>query len=221
MRRATIDEAIGWPSGAGVQIETLVYDTGQHRVGVAKPGKEAQRVGDLWNPNDMLPIALEPNGQRIPYVPGFGELFRQLFQVYAAGPDQEALQILGCLAFRNAYLLDHVPDENGHLRYRPPEDAMALLETRAPVITSGPLVLPIRTYIYILEMLALNEDTKYFTLRDSVDDRVGRPNNLKTYVHVIAACLGIEHPFEVGGQLIRGVAPYGIQKTRLMLRDLG
>lgn len=213
LRAESILEATNWPTGPDPEhsVFTEIYATASHVIGVAKPGKEAARTGDRINANDMLPTVRDRNGTGVDYVPGFGELFRQLFQLNAAS--RESLALIGALAFRNAYMLDHVRDEAGRLRYQPPPDVLSEIASGAPVITSGDLVLPVDAYLFVLEVLALQEDTKYWTLRTGVDGDVGRVNNLRTYVHVIAACLGVEHPFDVGAALIRGVAPYGIAKT--------
>jgi hypothetical protein len=211
-RLESIAEAVGFPVGPtqDEQEVTVLYDTGPYRVGVAKPGKEAFR-DERTNVNDMLPVVLDSAGNTVAYVPGFNEIFRQLWQLHAANRD--ALVLLGSLAFRNAYMLDH-HNSDGRWRYEPPIEVVAAVEGAAPVITSGRLVLPVKTYLFVLEALALNEDVKYWTLRGGLAGDIGRVNNLRTYVHVIAACLDFAHPFDVGTGLMRaGVAPFPIGRT--------
>lgn len=213
-RVASIKEAVAWPVGWDLDHQefTELYRTHDHVIGVGKPGKESIRTDERHNANDMLPMVRDLQGGAVNYVPGFQEIFRQLWQLHAA--NRKALELLGCLAFRNAYMLDHIEDPAGRMRYSPPEDVVYAIADAAPVITSGSLVLPVRTYLYVLEALALNEDVKYWTLRGKVDGDIGRVNNLRTYVHVIAACLDYAHPFDIGTGMMRGgVAPYPIGKT--------
>ena len=83
---------------------------------------------------------------------------------------------------RNAYLLDH----DDSLQYAPPAEAIEYLNSAISEYEG----ISVEAYLHYLEMIALNEDVKYYTLGYDVHSGTGRKNNLLTYAHLIAILLG-------------------------------
>ncbi len=159
---------------------------GKYKVGVGKFGKEYYLNSISWkdghkanNPNDMRPIVWV-DGKEIEFDGSFDHVFNFFQQV--SKTDTKALEILGGLMFRNAYLLDH--DEN--LNYCPPQEAIDYLNSVIPVYEG----ISIEAYLQYLEMIAWNEDVKYSTLGYDVHSGIGRKNNMLTYAHIISILLG-------------------------------
>lgn len=213
LREASVQEAIGWPNGPTVsaQVYTEIYRIGLHSVGVRKPGKEAERP----NPNvhDMLP-AVAVGGADSGLLPTFQDIFLALENVVAV--DHEAAEVLAALLFRQAFMLDHHPDVNGHIRLRLP-GSFALFEQRIPTIQG----LPSRVYIHFLDVLALNEDVKYLPGRVGAARNAGRTNCLMTCAHVLAVGLGLQTLSGFIGKMTRTkMSPIGQGVAREKLRFL-
>jgi len=175
-RIASITEAVLFPSGSSIEerVYTQLYGPFQDTsVAVGKPGKEANPDRKNPNLNDMTPSLLL-GGQDIGYRPSFGDVFSgiQEFASAAGGSGSTALQVMGALFFRNAYMLDHIEIEPGIWRYRPPEASISYLEAANPLIGE----VPVRTLLHLIEALALNEDVKYNPPGDSIDAS-GRSSN--------------------------------------------
>ena len=134
------------------------------------------------NPNDMRPTVFIDEEERT-----FDGSFDHVFNFFqdVSKVDDETLNVLGCLMFRNALLVDHILID-GHYRYCPPQEAIALIQSRFPKYDG----IPTEVYIHYLEAIAWNEDVKYSTLGYDVNQGTGRTNNMKTYAHIIAVLLG-------------------------------
>lgn len=159
---------------------------GRYKVGVGKYGKEYYLQSITWkdghkgnNPNDMRPTVWV-DGAEMEFDGSFDHVFNFFQQVSHA--DTRALEILGCLMFRNAYLLDH--DEE--LNYRPSQEAIDYINSVIPEYEG----ISVEAYLHYLEMIAWNEDVKYHTLGYDVHTGTGRRNNMLTYAHIIAILLG-------------------------------
>lgn len=159
---------------------------GRYMVGVGKFGKEYYLSTLTWkdgtkgnNPNDMRPTIWK-DGNVIEFDGSFDHVFN--FFQWVSKIDMKALEILGCLMFRNAYLLDH--DEN--LNYAPPREAIEYLNAALPLYEG----ISVEAYLHYMEMIAWNEDIKYYTLGYDVHSGTGRKNNMLTYAHIIAILLG-------------------------------
>lgn len=200
-----VQEAIGWATGTREDPAfTRIVRLGTYDVGVRKPGKEADGTGDRQNANDMLPTILV-DGKVYEYAPGFATIFESL-QDLGVGRNNLALELIGCLLFRSAFLLDHDQMEPGVWRWRPPESVQNEIEKW----TSSVGDVPVMVFLNLIEALALNEDVKYQTLGYDITKGVGRRNNLGTCAHIIAVFLGRASLVRFAGALARppsGVAP--------------
>jgi len=186
---------------------------GRFKVGVGKFGKEYYQRTISWkdghkgnNPNDMRPTVWV-DGKEMEFDASFDHVFN--FFQYVSKIDAGALEILGCLMFRNAYLLDHDKDMN----YAPPQDAVAYLNKAIPLYEG----ISVEAYLHYMEMIAWNEDIKYSSLGYDVHSGVGRKNNMLTYAHIIAILLGKGSLIKLCSQFSRppvGVSPISISLAK-------
>jgi hypothetical protein len=185
-RNALIQEAIQFPNShdPANKVYTTIYTYNDYELKVGKPGKEYSSAQIKYqdghkanNPNDMSPTTFF-QGQMVPRIGTFEEVFKGFIKLI---PNYDALQLLGALCVRNAMALDHVQDNNGNWRYSPPTDVVDEIKKSLPADFGEPL----EVFLYYLELIALNEDTKYFTLGYDIASGIGRYNNLLTYAHII------------------------------------
>jgi hypothetical protein len=94
-----------------------------------------------------------------------------------------ALDVLGCLFFRAAFMLDHARKGEGW-RLKVPPAALRTVEAGAPILNG----LPVHVFLYLLDALAWNEDVKYNPTADGIGG-TGRQNTLLTTVKVVAVLL--------------------------------
>src|SRR3989344_2302815 len=227
-RLAALNEALSWKKGKDQDsvVLTELYRCKGYALGVAKHGKKADPsytglknyiTGEhAINENDMLPVILKdgvPHEKKWTFQDMFGSIERLMHK------DTFALEVLGTLLFRAAFMLDHVQMKDGTWRYAPPRIAIELLEQRLPLIE----VMPVQVYLHFLEILSLNEDVKVHTLgyhnfRGRKNQKVpyGRINTLLTFAHLIAVFLGRESISKIAGAFARppsGMAPLGKKKA--------
>lgn len=227
-RVEAIVEAVGWAGddGRGGSAFSPLYNVGGLEAGVWKPGKEADLKRSRVNENDMTPT-LRYQGRDLERAPrSFGEMWAT-FEVLAQTGNDVALAVCGGLLYRNAYLLDHEKNGAGNWRYAPSSEALAML---AAASVDSELLRP-DVLMFYLELVALNEDVKYWTLRKS-DGRsydlkeTGRPNNLRTALTFIVTLLRQmrgERPLGVFADAMsrgRGVAPGSLKAAREVLLDV-
>ncbi len=178
----------------GQYLEYEKWVSPNYKVGVGKFGKEyylnhiKRKDGSVGNnPNDMRPFVkiLRNNvWEDVVFDGSFDHVF-QFFQ-FVDKKDTAALEILGCLMFRNAHLLDHHKDDSGNWTYQPPQLAIDYLNHTIGDFDG----ISIEAYLHYLEMIAWNEDTKYHGLGFDITTGIGRTNNMLTYCHIIAVLLG-------------------------------
>ena len=193
-------------------VEWMSAD-GRYKVGVGKFGKEFYSNTITWrdghkgnNPNDMHPTVWA-DGVEKEFDGSFDHVFT--FFQYVSRIDTAALEVLGCLMFRNAFLLDH----NADLQYCPPQEAIDYLNKVIPVYEG----ISVEAYLHYLEMIAWNEDVKYSTLGYDVHAGTGRENNMLTYAHLIAVLLGRGSLSKLCSQFSRppvGVSPITIAAAK-------
>jgi hypothetical protein len=173
------------PSGTGLNNQrfTEIYKKSEYSIGLGKPGKEVfsntikyQSGVKSNNPNDMTP-RIFLNGNLVAYDGSFEAIFKEFVSIHHS---VRALNILGSLMYRNAYLLDHEKID-GIWKYSPSVEAINELKLHC----SSFLGLPVEVFLSYLELIASNEDTKYETLGYDLSKGFGRKNNLLTYAHVI------------------------------------
>lgn len=184
-----ISEFLSFNKGESLlkQHITTLYTFKDYTIGIGKPGKEVfsenikyQSGEKSNNPNDMTP-RIFLNGELVQYDGSFEAIFKEFVRLYES---EDALQILGSLLYRNAFLLDHVKI-GGKWRYNPPVEAIDKIKETCGLF----LGLPVEVFLYYLELIASNEDLKYNTLGYDLSKGFGRKNNLLTYAHVINVIL--------------------------------
>lgn len=202
----SIQEAVEWPKGSGFDDRTFTaiyrFEELGFDVGVEKPGKEAFETPP--NINDMLP-SIYQHGRRWDMAPSFFDLYYEL-QLISREARGAPLELIGSLLYRSSYMLDHVQDADGHWRWLPPSDVMGDIVDAIPNIAG----LPPEIFLFLIEVVALQEDVKYWTLGHRVSTGTGRTNNLQTCAHIIATFLGRANIVRFAGALARppaGVAP--------------
>tara|TARA_Y100000310_G_scaffold344459_1_gene457334 strand:- start:750 stop:1595 length:846 start_codon:yes stop_codon:yes gene_type:complete len=220
-RMEAFKEAISWESGQNQNNRkiTILYPLREYSVAVGKPGKEAhpdykgfvhyitKQKGN--NPNDMNPQILK-NGVKIDKDFTFEEMFEHVESLMHS--DLFALELLGMLFFRAAFMLDHKKDKNGNWRYYPPEEIIKIVERKI----SSVLDIPTLVFLHFLEVLSLNEDIKADAggYGDFKQD-YGRINTLLTFSNLVVVLLNRKSIARFAGQFTRpprGMAP--IAKTQ-------
>lgn len=191
---ARINEAIGWPAGTSQTNKAYqtIWAGKQYEVRLGKPGKEAERLYAMCrykdghkgnNPNDMWPCIWD--GKRILEKSAtFIDVFDELQALMRAEPI--CLELMACLLFRSAFMVDHVDVGGGRWRYHPPRHIVDIIRTFAP----SAFGVPVEAFLHYLDALAWNEDVKYHTLGyDVTKGGTGRENNLLTCVNIIGVFL--------------------------------
>jgi hypothetical protein len=222
-RLATIREAVAL--APGTQIEPHYYrwiQVGQYEVGFRKPGKEAALVGPRYNEHDMLPT-IRHQGAVIEYTPGFTTIYRELELLARKASNTLALDLLACLLYRAAFMLDHEPIDAASWRYAPPVTVVEAIESWVPEMAGFPPAV----FLHLVDAIALNEDVKYLgralangkTEEQFLASGAGRPNNLSTCTHIAAVLLQKASLVDLLGAFARqpsGVAPLGQAEARRM-----
>ncbi len=209
-RRDRIAEAIGWPIGDSQDSKLWqeVWQSGDFSVRLGKPGKEAAPDYAKPNPNDMLPAIFQDN-KKINRNASFSDIFHELLLIYTDG-DRVTLELLGCIFFRDAFLLDHQSIAEKKWRYFPPEDVLKAIEDRRGSIYG----VPPEAFIQYVDALALNEDVKYLP-RMEKKQNIGGRNTLLSCVHMIIALLGGYEKFLdfISPLIMRNVSPVSQKKA--------
>lgn len=213
LRHEAVTEAITFSSGSSLddKIFTCLYQFNEYEIGVMKPGKEVfedklrRFDGSRGNNfNDMTP-SIKNNGLLLPRTLSFIEIFEVFEDLMHK--EKVILEIFGAMLYRSAFMLDHKPIGDSVWRLKLPENSINQLKKFLPTVVE----LPIEVFLYMLDVLALNEDVKYNTLGYNVFTQgYGRRNNLLTYSHLIAVFLRKAKLFKFAGSLARvpaGVAP--------------
>ena len=212
----TVDEAIAFSEGesrnqAEKDGKTTLYKIKDYEICVLKPGKEKFEFNKTNknysdgrktnNPNDMTPTIYKSN---IRYEKNltFGQIWEN-FEKFKDLDKQEYLEVLGAVLFRQAWMLDH-HKEDDCWRWVAPEHSMNFLEENEIEIEG----MSTEAFLYFLEVLALQESVKYFTLGyTKKDKKVGRVNNVLTGCHFIAVLMNKAPIWTFAGRLSTGVAP--------------
>jgi hypothetical protein len=231
-REQMIAEAISLVSGddSSNQIFSEYYRVSDfYKIGFLKPGKEAEpdyarcnharackccdgTLRGTNNQNDMLPVILNLDGSKVlDFDASFTDIFDSMSSMFRKSPI--ALDILGSLLFRSAFVLDHSISEDEfelgkpRFRFAPSKFVLMKLESECPEVMN----IPIRDFVFLLEVLALQEDVKYDTLGYEVSTKgYGRRNNLLTCAHCIAVLMGRAKLSKFAGSFARppaGVSP--------------
>ena len=215
VRKDTTLEAINWPTGKNQmsRIVTPLSKINEYTIAAGKPGKEAapdyrgcinyKTREKTNNPNDMNPMILK-NNNKINKNFTFEEMFESIEKLMRK--DIFGLDLLGCLIFRNAFMLDHIKNKDNRWRYAPSNDIVSLIEKRIPIISG----VPAGVFLHFLDLLAINEDVKVYTLGHTEFKEYGRVNTLLTFAHLIAVLLQRRSLAKFAGGFARppsGMAP--------------
>lgn len=204
-RKLRIDKAILWSTGTQFKRHRhIIWSNKEYAISLNKPGKEAEKAyTGKENKNDMSPTIIK-NGIDMEKKASFTHVIESFESV--SKNNTYALELVGCLLFRNAFLLDHEyikSNGNTTLRYVPNKRVTEKISEEIPLIYG----IPVETYIHYLDSIAWNEDVKYFTFgRNLEQDNVGGRNNMLTYVNFIAIILGKKPLSSVARLLSSGVA---------------
>ena len=185
------------------QLFTLLYDNWTSNdarnsdfvVGVLAPGKEAKSnwshkrydTGEYdCNHNDVLPVILL--GHEVFDKPlTFEEIFDALAKL--ADVDKSTAFILRHILLRMAFCVDHKVLENGNVRWEPPLEIMQIIYEKIPEIKVNSINYPIEVFLHLVEVLAINEDSKAYTLGRDKFAGAGRPNTVMTLAHILCFIL--------------------------------
>lgn len=214
LRQKSIDDAIALEAGPSKKemVFHILWKSGKFEVGVGKPGKEVDRKGDLVNINDMWPYIKEDGSFRTESAT-FRDVFRDL--QHAANKSRRALELLGCLFVRSAFMLDH-EIEDGRIVYSPPRPVIDEIKKDVSHVYGVPL----EVFLQYVETIALNEEVKYYTRGKArgkpFGPGAGRQNNLLSCAHLIAVLLGRAEliDFAYGFSMMRGVSPISLKKAK-------
>ena len=177
-----ISEALNWEAGSkDSPLKHVVTELPNGmEVYFLKPGKEAFEKEP--NPNDMTPC-VGPAGE--PY--GFDTVWKQLSKVSVH--NFEVFKAVLILIYRNAYLLDHVEEKKGIIRYKPCKkiaDCIKELERTIGALMDYGLL----GFLHFMDILGWNEDVKYHiengepTFMGNRGWMVGRVNTLLSCIKI-------------------------------------
>lgn len=192
-REDRINEAVAWNSGDNNNLEYhTIFSEGEYSIRLGKPGKEASPTYNMCkykdghkgnNPNDMRPTIFKNGILQENQVASFTEIFNELQKL--GREDEYSLELIACLLFRSAYMIDHIENPDGVWRYSIPEEIINKISEKLPLADN----IPTKVFLHFLDALAWNEDVKYKTLGFEIKDGTGRKNNLLTCVNLIGVLL--------------------------------
>ena len=160
MRKKRISEALNWkrgPSLASPQKHIITILPNGMEVYFLKPGKEVFRKRNP-NPHDMTPCVGQAGE---PY--GFDTVWKQLSKISVY--DFEIFRAVLTLIYRNAYMLDHVEEREGIVRYKPRQGIAYCIKELEKCI--GDLVdYGLLGFLHFMDILGWNEDVKYNVVED-------------------------------------------------------
>lgn len=178
-----------------------IYYIDDYILGFHKPGKEFFRANQ--NINDMQPYIIK-DGNKVDIDESFAQIWKSFSQIRE---HKELLHILACMFYRNAFMLDH-RENSDKIRLHLPSKS---LEFMGNFKISN---IPVRVYLHYLDLIATNEDVKYYTKaltstnstykgktpeqrrKTFVGRGVGRRNTLLTFCNVISVIFGLDNPTE-------------------------
>jgi hypothetical protein len=208
-RQARIDEAKSWEIGTPEERKFYtIWKNEEYSISLGKPGKEATtEYRGTQNPDDMKP-SIFFRGENLQKSATFQDVVKDLEEVGKVS--KYALELLGCLIFRSAFLLDHKTveggEEEGKYRYFPNQAVVNKIAEFVPIVYG----VPTEVFLHYLDAIALNEDVKYSSRYDLSKKDVGGRNNLLTYVNLIAVILGKKGLHTLAGPLLKsGVSAIG------------
>lgn len=203
-RLASIKEAISWPSGPSQikQKSTSLYRYTDvlgttWDISLSKPGKEAFR-DSRQNINDMFPRVAE-GAKYVNYDPLFTGIWEVFENISKLENGKDALELIGRYLAASAYMICHKEVSPGIWRISGEPDMVKFFEDLEQLLQSNGKAylpnMPIRTFLLLIEAIALQEDVKYYTLENTEDltqANKGRVNNLLTAAAICRFLTGRE-----------------------------
>ena len=235
--RNPVYQVKGFTIGAARPGKEAAHDYGNinHYTHCTCPScKSGNRVMGVNNPHDMFPYVEHNNvlmsvkrrhlkNGKVKVTPWtFEHLFSLIEGAYSSPEMQLALELLGSIMVRIAFMLDHEEDSSGLIRLSLPEMATKEMTRRLPELGEGEWATPIEAVIYFLDILGFNEDIKvdvcgYRNLtreyaRGPKSQDNGRTNTLLTISHMLAAVLHRRPIGEFAYGLHRGMGMNAMSK---------
>ena len=188
-----VEKAISYKKGSSQKnkLRYLLWESNKYMVVVDKPGKEAAKNYNMCkykdgskgnNPNDMYPTIIFDGEEINDGLKSFSEVFEVLFSLRK---HDKALELIACLLFRSAFMVDHKKEKDGLWKYNPPQKIVNEISKDVKNLKG----IPILTFLHYLDAIGLNEDVKYYTLGYDIRNGTGRRNNMMTCVSLIAVIL--------------------------------
>lgn len=171
-RRKRVLESTNWKGGSLENPKKYVVAKLPNGLEVyfLKPGKETKR--ETPNIHDMKPCVEDMQKDY-----GFDDIWAQLSKISVY--DFEIFRAVLTLIYRNAYLLDHVEENNGHIRYKPDENIMECIQELENK-TGDIMEYGLFGFLNFLDILGWNEDVKY----NELSEKTGRLNTLLTCITI-------------------------------------
>jgi hypothetical protein len=200
--------------------------------------KKGNRVLGVRNPHDMFPYvemndilmsvkrrSLKNGTTKVtPWT--FEHIFSLIENAYTSTQIQFALELMGSIMVRIAFMLDHHEDNNGVLKLSLPKLATKEMTERLPELGDSDYKVPIEAVIYFLDILGFNEDIKvdvcgYRNLKREYAKGTkpqdnGRTNTLLTISHMLAAILQRRPIGEFSYGLHRGLGMNAMSKGKIV-----
>jgi hypothetical protein len=229
----------GLASGQRERQIQIALTEAQESLYVRYPGKESIQTRRRSNPNprDFRPRLERSDGSSSPDL-SFEALWDPLFNNLEPlsskleperAKEPELVLALGVLFYRMAFMLDHHLEERRTFRvktiehgqvaaisevrlepfwtYKPPRDLISTIGRIVPDWGG----MSLEAFLHYHDILAWNEDCKYYLKKAQLERGTGRVNTLLTHVHVIGFIMGAVKPSALlsGFARQRGVSPAG------------
>lgn len=217
-------------------------------VSIQYPGKESAHNSKIIRPFDFRPKLRLITGEYIPDL-SFNDIWDSLFKLFQnSNNNKNVLKLLSCEFYRIAFMLDYnYWDKPSFHRidilsqstdkynsnhdiyiYTPNQYIIDELKQISPTILGASW----ESFFMYNDLLALNEDSKYFynelSKNNDIDDAIkyiksgtGRINTMLSHIHVLSVILGESNLTQLLQAFARqrGVAPLTMKKLNEFLND--
>jgi len=199
--------------------------------------KAGNRVRGVINPHDMFPYVEKNNilksarrkelkSGEIKATPWTVEhIFALIEDAYTSNQIQFAIELMGSIMVRMAFMLDHHVDNTGVMKLSLPKLATKEMIARLPELGTPGQKVPIESVIFFLDILGFNEDIKVDVCgyRDLKREYVkgpkprdnGRTNTMLTISHMAAVILSRRPVAEFSYGFHRGQGMNAITKGKI------
>jgi hypothetical protein len=156
----------------------------------------------------------------------FEHIFSLIENAYTSTEIQFALELMGSIMVRIAFMLDHEEDKDGIWKLSLPKLATQEMIQRLPELGDAEYKVPIEAVVYFLDILGFNEDIKvdvcgYRNLKREYKkgpkpQDSGRTNTLLTISHMLAAILHRRPIGEFSYGLHRGLGMNAMSRGKIV-----